>query len=248
MQLPFDGHVRRRLYLVRHGQSAARSSADTIYGDTIRLTETGEAEARAMRDLLAAVPFDQAFCSDIRRAQETAAIILESRGLTAEPSDRFTEMRGDLGAALAADLPVAQKQAGFAYSMWAASEPGARFFGGDLVSEYLARTAATLSDLVRTSTADTILIVSHSGFQRAALCWVLDAVPLGVAKFEQDSCCLNILDIDVSADGEIVRKHLRLANFTPLDPVKLDARLTDGERLAVRLLDQLNRLAAGQAP
>ena len=83
-----------------------------------------------------------------------------------------------------------------------------------------------------------MLVVSHSGFQRAALCWALESVPLGLARLEQDTCCLNILDIDVRGDGTLARCHVRLANYTPLDPVKLDNRLTDGERMAVRLAER----------
>lgn len=239
MQLPFDGHKRRRLYLVRHGEAAATSRQDGLYGDTISLTENGRNQATAMRDHLSSIEFDEAYSSNLNRARETAAIILESRDLDMKPSSRFAEMDGDLASVLGADLPPAEKQALFAYALWKAGEENARFFGGDLFEDYMQSAGRTLASLVKESEASSILVVSHSGFQRAALCWALDAAPLGLAAFEQDSCCLNILDIDVDAHGAIVRKHVRLANFTPLDPVKNDYRLTDGERLAVRLLDQL---------
>ena len=239
MQLPFDGHFRRRIYLVRHGQSAPSRPEHGAYGDAISLTETGRREAAAMRDALADVPFDAAWCSDINRTQETAAVILEAhRGLSAQAQARFTEMRGDLDSALSADLPRDEKLGSFAYLLWT-ENPDARFFGGDHLGDYLARAGHALRDLVRESTGGNILLVSHSGFQRAALCWTLDAVPLGLAKFEQDSCCLNILDIDVDDTGNIVRKHVRLANYTPLDPVKSENRFTDGEKMAMRLSEVL---------
>jgi broad specificity phosphatase PhoE len=180
MKLPFDSHTRRRLYLVRHGQAAASKAEHGVYGDEIDLTPRGIEEARAMRKLLAEVRFDVAYCSDVRRARSTAAIILENRGLTATSSVAFTELRGDISAALAADIPVSQKLASFAYLMWGARDPESRFCGGDLFTEYLAAVGRTLSDLVRSSPADRILIVSHSGFQRAALSWALDASPIGI--------------------------------------------------------------------
>lgn len=238
MKLPFDGHFRRRLYLVRHGQAAASQPGHGIYGDAISLTAAGRDEAQAMSDALAGVPFEEAWCSDINRAQETARVILAPHGLEVTASERFTEMRGDIAAALKLDLPKEQKLGRFAYSMWQ-EQSGGRFFGGDDLRGYMDRVATTLESLVLETTASNVLIVSHSGFQRAALCWVLDAVPLGLAKLEQDSCCLNILDIDVSEHGEILRKHVRLANYTPTDPVKIYNRLTDGERLAMRLSEQL---------
>ena len=236
MRLPFDQHVRRRLYLVRHGESAARQDSDGLYGDQIVLTARGEEEAKAMAETLGQVRFDEVYSSDIYRARQTAEIVVGARNLTIEPSARFTEMRGDIATVLRSDRPALERQISFAYAMWSANEEGSAFFGGDTYAAYLARTAQTLTDFVRESTASNILIVSHSGFQRAALCWVLDALPVGLAKFEQDTCCLNILDIDIDAAGNIVRKHVRLANYTPLDPVKDQSRLTDGERLAHRFV------------
>jgi probable phosphoglycerate mutase len=235
MKLPFDGYTRRRLYLVRHGQAGALKSEDGVYGDNISLTPRGIDEARAMRELLMPVEFGAAYSSDVRRARETAAIILEARKIEAVSSPAYTEMRGDIHKVLAADVPETQKLASFAYLVWGARDPSTRFFGGDKFSEYLAAAGRTLHQLVVSSRADRLLIVSHSGFQRAALSWALDAAPIGMASFEQDSCCLNILDIDIDERNSVVRKHVRLANFTPLDVIKQDAILTDGEMLAVRL-------------
>jgi probable phosphoglycerate mutase len=239
MKLPFDGLTRRRLYLVRHGQAAATRAEEGVYGDGISLTPRGFDEARAMRDLLKDVPFDAAWCSDLRRARETATIILESRRIELRESAAYTEIRGDLDTAMAADQPLHEKLATFAYLLWTARDPDTRFYGGDAVGEFHSAAGRTLTELVRTSPGDRVLVVSHSGFLRAALSWVLDVAPIGMAAFEQDSCCLNILDIDVDESGSVVRKHVRLANYTPLDVSKEGAILTDGEALALRLHDRL---------
>lgn len=236
MKLPFDGLTRRRLYLVRHGESAATRESDGLYGDNIVLTARGLEEARAMATALSEVPFGIAFSSNIWRAQQTARIILEGRGIDALPSRRFTELSGDIAPILNSDRPIIERQKRFAYAMWDAADPDARFFGGDSYERYMSRVARTLARVVRSVDTSDILIVSHSGFQRAALCWALDANPGGLACFEQDTCCLNILDIDVTVDGRTLRKHVRLANYTPVDPVKRESRLTDGEQLAGRFL------------
>jgi len=236
MQLPFDNLRRRRLYLVRHGESAATHKDDGLYGDEITLTSKGLSEAKAMAELLSDVLFTATYSSDIQRAQQTAEIIVGSREIKVQSSNQFTEIRGDIEPIFRSDLAPAHRQAMFAYELWNSAMPDACFFGGELYREYLVRTGETLSEIVQTTEASDILIVSHSGFQRAALCWALDAGPAGFARFEQDTCCLNILDIDVSPSGEIIRKHVRLANYTPLDPVKSVSRLTDGESLAQRFL------------
>ena len=41
----------------------------------------------------------------------------------------------------------------------------------------------------------------------------------GMATFEQDTCCLNVLDADV-IDGQIVRRYIRLLNMTPYNLTK----------------------------
>ena len=51
--------------------------------------------------------------------------------------------------------------------------------------------------------------------------------------FEQDTCCLNIIDVDV-IDGEIRRRMLRLLNLTPENLTKRDGYLTTMERLLLK--------------
>jgi len=236
MELPFDKHLRTRLYLVRHGQASSSAGKGDVYGDAIALTALGTREAQAMGAFLADVPFDIAYCSPIARARETAGHILEGRDIEPIHENRFKEIQGDFAGILGQDLGEEQLQAAFAYNIWEAGAKDARFFDGELFADYIARVAAAMTDLVRPEQAGIKLVVAHSGFLRAALTWALDAGPLAMAAFEQDSCALNILDVDTSPDGRIVRKHVRLANFTPLDPTKANLRLTNGEEMASRLL------------
>jgi len=58
-----------------------------------------------------------------------------------------------------------------------------------------------------------------------------------LATFEQDNACLNVIDIDCDAKtGEIVRRYVRVVNFTPYDPAKRDIHLTTLEKSAVGYL------------
>ncbi|MBN9606892.1 MAG: histidine phosphatase family protein [Actinomycetales bacterium] len=73
----------RYLYLVRHGE---QSGADQGVPDG-PLSERGLAQAAAVADRLAGVPFDGAWCSPMQRALDTAAVFMERRpDLVVEPS------------------------------------------------------------------------------------------------------------------------------------------------------------------
>lgn len=245
MDLPFDAFRRTRIYLVRHGEASSSAGKGDVYGDSIALTPRGVEEAKAMGAFLANVHFDAAYCSTIDRARETAGFVLHGRDITPIYSDRFKEIQGDFAGLLARELPPQQLKAAFAYNVWEAGQPDARFFTGERFVDFIGKVGETMLELVRPQDAGVKLIVAHSGFLRAALTWALDAGPVAMAAFEQDSCALNILDIDVDAHGAVARKHVRLANFTPMDPQKAGMRLTNGEEMASRLFDHVH--GAGRA-
>lgn len=101
MQLPYDeGHTRRRVYLVRHGHALGDSEKSARYTPDVALTPQGIAQAQAARDYLRHVPFDEAWASDLTRAQQTARIVLEPHGVELQMSARYTEITVELSAAL----------------------------------------------------------------------------------------------------------------------------------------------------
>jgi broad specificity phosphatase PhoE len=91
------------LYLVRHAEDAA--AAERRFGDE-GLTQRGEAQAREAARALGRVPFDRAFCSPLRRARETAALLLEGRPVPLEIEPDLAEGSG--GALLGMELEDAR--------------------------------------------------------------------------------------------------------------------------------------------
>lgn len=72
------------IYLVRHGQTeenAANILQGTLPG---HLDKEGRAQAARLRDRLKDIPFSALYCSDLKRCQDTAAILNEPHGLTPE--------------------------------------------------------------------------------------------------------------------------------------------------------------------
>jgi len=69
-----------KLVLVRHGESEWNQQNRFTGWVDVPLTEKGRAEARAAAGQIKEIRFDQAYTSELERAQETLKIILEETG------------------------------------------------------------------------------------------------------------------------------------------------------------------------
>tara|TARA_R110002167_G_scaffold38349_2_gene119446 strand:- start:185 stop:898 length:714 start_codon:yes stop_codon:yes gene_type:complete len=218
---------RRRIYLMRHGE-VAYFDADgrPVHPKYVTLTERGQAQARAMAAMLAEVPFDRAICSGLPRTQQTAALVTEGRGLTVEERPALKELKsGDNRG-----KSVEKIEATFVFSMETADQPGARFVGGDLYAEVYARVTEEVQSILLEPGWSNLLIVAHEGVNRLLLGWASYGGLASVRSFEQDPCCLNVIDADV-VDGAVERRFIKLMNVTPENHAKRDNHLTSMEQV-----------------
>ncbi|MCC2657531.1 MAG: phosphoglycerate mutase [Panacagrimonas sp.] len=253
MQLPYDEtHTRRRIYLVRHGHAIGQGANSARYTPDVTLTPQGTRQAEAARDFLSQVPFDEAWSSDMTRAQQTAGIILQAHpGLALQTSPAYREIGIDLAQAVAhGQGGLNERLHAFAYQLWHADEPGARIFGvGDFYREYADRAFETMNALALDATGHTVLLATHGGFIRAAMCWATRSASLSAfGAFDQDHCGITVLDVDIdAASRRVLRHHVRLANFTALDPDKRNLRRIDSEVMAEQISALVDRLK-GSSP
>ncbi len=237
MPNPIDGSFRRRIHLLRHAEVAYFDTAGTMVSDSrvVALTQAGYTQARHVRDMLAAVSFDRVLCSGLPRTRQTAEIVVEGRGLEIGDVPSLEEIRsGPHQPATSDRIPWET-----AYALWRAGEPDAAFHNGERFDEFAARTRAGIEGIVAQPDWRSLLLVLHGAVNRAVLCWALDAPLASFPRFEQDFCCLNVIDIDVDSDGKILRKIVRLVNLTPYDLPKRHQWLTTMETVAVRLMKLL---------
>ena len=75
-----------------------------------------------------------------------------------------------------------------------------------------------------------LLLVSHDAVNRILLAWASGAGLGGLAAFEQDPACLNIVDIDM-AGTQVTHACIRTFNYTPYDPGKASIDKTVMEQL-----------------
>ncbi len=235
MDLPFDRTRRRRVYLMRHADAAYIQADGTRASDSriVPLTERGRVEAKATAELMSDVAFDRAICSGLPRTRETGAIVLGSRALTLEIAAEFEEIRGGDAVARANLSPV-----DYAYAMFRAAEPGECFAAGESFASFADRTLRAFAEITADPNWNTLLLVCHGGVNRAILTDIACGGLKAFGAFEQDSCCVNAIDVDNCMDtGAVLRRILRGVNVTADDPIKRTRGLLTMEGLAKRYVD-----------
>ena len=212
--------VRRRVYLMRHGD-VAYFDADgrPVPPDDVPLTETGRAQARAAAAALEGERLDRVVTSGLRRTLETAALV--APGLEPETVPELRELRsGRLDA-----LPDGEAEAAFVGFFDGAVPESRRFLGGESVGELLDRVMPAFDAIVADPDWDTLLMVLHGGVNRAILSGALTGERVFLGGFEQAPGCVNVLDL--GPGGWIVRA----VNAAPSDPVHRAGRETTMELL-----------------
>jgi broad specificity phosphatase PhoE len=156
------------LLLARHGQTDDNLEPLRAQGfrDT-PLNETGRRQAHELAERVASLGVRSLWCSDLRRASETAAIVGERIALPPRPDPRLREgWRGEWEGRLFCEIAREDPDG---YAAWRAAGGSFRFPGGESLQEHAERVWRAL-DEIRASAALPALIVCHRGSIRCALC------------------------------------------------------------------------------
>ena len=202
--------------------------------DNVDLNDTGRSQATAMCELFADVQVDKALCSGLPRTVQTGTAVLGTRNIPLGIESGFAEIR-QLEGEFSGEYDVVED---IAYSHWRAPLADARFLGGELYSDFYARVrAATQAVLADTSWHD-LALFAHGGTNAAILGWVTGLELAAFGVLDQATCCLNVIDIDTNASGQVLRKTLRAMNVTTYDAAKGKRHASDMESLARWILQQ----------
>ncbi|MDP6345208.1 MAG: histidine phosphatase family protein [Alphaproteobacteria bacterium] len=229
---------RRRVYLMRHGEVRYfDQQGKVVHPKFVELTEDGREQATTMGRLLAEVPFDRAICSGLPRTLQTAGLVLDGRQMDLEERPALREIKSGNTGGKSREWNEAQ----FIYGMEGAAEPGARFAGGDVYREFYDRVRGEFLRLLGEPGWRNMLVVAHEGTNRMILGWASYGGLAAVRSYEQDPGCLNIIDADL-ADGEIIRRFIKLMNLTPDNHSKYGNNLTSMEQV----FDYRRRVLTGE--
>jgi broad specificity phosphatase PhoE len=210
--------IRRRIYLMRHGQVAYFEDGRPLRQHAVPLTADGREQAVAAAKLLDGIAFDRVITSDLPRTIETARIVAPS----VEP-ELWPELR-EIESGRLDEIPEDALEATFLGAWRDVVPEDVRFLGGETIGSLLDRVIPAMERLRADSEWDVLLAVLHGGVNRAIISHALTGGRALLGNLEQSPACINILDV---GDDWVVRA----VNHTPYDPAHLRNRLRTMEEL-----------------
>jgi len=199
-----------RIVLVRHAEAAMPDEHGRVYsyGDA-PLTPRGREQAARLGRLLAPLPIDAAYCSDLVRARETAELVLRDRGIAVRADARLREV--DVGALEGFTIERLRAEAP-QFAPWLETAFEGRFSAdgsevpaslvfpqGESVELGLARVLPLFLEIARTHQDRTVVLVSHRRLVQALLGYVTEAGAENYHRFGVANAGLTM--IEVGPDG-----------------------------------------------
>ena len=197
-----------RLFLVRHGSTAA-TEEDRFSGSTgAELSEEGRWQAARLGERLSPQNIAAVYSSPLARAVETARIIAGHCRLEPVARDGLREIgHGHWAGMKREDV---ERQFGPEYATWEADPFTFAPAGGESGVAVLARALPVIRDIVAAHHGSQVLVVSHKATLRLVLSSLLGFDPRGYRdRLDQSPACLNVVDF-----RDPVRVRLMLFNDT----------------------------------
>lgn len=175
------------VYLIRHGQSKANAEGWHCGWANAPLTALGQQQAAATGKLLEGIPFDAGFCSDLLRAQQTAAIALPDLQFTYTPQIREVSVGSLEG------FPYAEKaqELGEVY-LQNRYETNFTPYGGENRQDLLRRCGEFLEMLRREKPGKRVAVVCHAGSIKCMTQCVL-GVDIPLPRLTMDNAAVTVL-------------------------------------------------------
>jgi broad specificity phosphatase PhoE len=182
------------LYLIRHGATEANivrpPRLQGQFSDP-PLARLGVRQAEATRDYLAVRPIDHCYCSPLRRAVQTAAIVAKPHGLLPVPLKALTEC--NVGAWEGLDWQTIRSRDPESYKRFHL-DPGT--FGyphGESFTQVYDRAAPALDELLERHAGESILVVAHHVVNRTYLAGILGLSPGQGRQVSLDNCGISVV-------------------------------------------------------
>ncbi len=195
-----------RLYLIRHGATAA-SAEDRFSGSVdVALSDEGRFQAAALGQRLADDSIAAIYASPMQRTMATAALIGRPHGLTPVPYEGLKEINHGHWE----HMRRVEVEAQFAdeYVAWESDPFTFAPEGGESGLSVLARALPIIRNLVVTNPDQNVAVVSHKATIRLLISSLLGFDPRGYRdRLDMAPACLNVLDFK-----DPVRVRLMLFN------------------------------------
>lgn len=215
LTLPPLAEGRRRLYLVRHGETDWNADG-RIQGRTDKqLNDAGLAQAAALARFLADQPIALVASSTLGRASKTADAVAEFHPSARRVRDaNFIEMSfGDYEGQKLADFQPAYQAMTAA---WANGATGKAWPNGESVDDVATRGLAGLRSLgiIGTDAAAAescprhVLVAAHGRFNKILIS-ALQGDVARCSEINQGNTCVNVLDLSPNGDCKVIALNVR---------------------------------------
>lgn len=202
-----------RLLITRHGETPWNRQGLIQGHQPVPLSHEGRLQALALRRRLANTPLVAVYCSDLRRAVETADIITEGRdvrtvqlaGLRECGYGQWEGLSSFINPASGGNLtPSAPRRHRVGQGSTVPHPQAAP--GGETLLHTLHRFVSTINEIVSRHRDQTVLIVSHDGPVRAWFsqllgwnldrCWDIDVHNCGLSEVEVTSTQARLIHFE----------------------------------------------------
>ena len=199
--------MNNRIYLVRHGRPELPDRNTRFLGRSdLPLSEEGRGQARELKKAFNCLPLERVFTSGLRRADETASIIMGHRGSPCTTVPALQEIAFGEWELLSMD-EIRQRDPG-AYEARGRDFAHFRPEGGENFLEVQQRAWPAFLSLVSGQSGD-ILVTAHSGVFKVILLTLLELPWEKLFTLRQDYCGVHVLE---RSGGELSVEKL---NWSP---------------------------------
>jgi phosphoserine phosphatase len=223
-----------RVILVRHGESSFNVERRVQgYSDKSTLTEAGQADAHKAGTALSEIALDAVYCSPLRRARDTAEIILshlkQPPGAPLQTRDDLKEINLELWeGVLFKDIEQKYPEQ---YEQWknAPHELKMTISTGDggtrdyfPVLELYDRARRFWDNFLAQHSGKTVLLVAHSGINRALISTAIGLEATAYQAVHQTNCGISVLNFAGSLTDLVQAESLNQTAHlgAPLPPLK----------------------------
>ena len=183
------------LILVRHGATQANvcrpHRLQGLRPDS-ELIEQGRKQARALAIVLGDWPIVQIYSSPLRRALETARLIVGRRELPIVLEEGIIE--ADVGEWTDLTWPEIEQRWPKEYRAFHEDPERHGYFGGENLGQVWARALPAVERLVSQHVGEMLLVVSHGAVNRVLLAHWLGIPVRSARSLPQDNAALNIIE------------------------------------------------------
>lgn len=158
------------LYIIRHGQTDWNALKKLQGRVDVPLNEKGREMARQARDEYKNVHFDICYCSPLKRARETAEILLSGRDVPIITDDRLREMSFGIYEGIRNSFDNAESEINTLF--FTPEKYTSPVEDGESLDELFARTGEFLKTVVepQLESGKDVLIVGHGAMNSSIVC------------------------------------------------------------------------------